>query len=136
MAGEVSGTKRFLARETATPGTFEAIGGEISSTLTMNNAVVEITNKSDGDFMAIMDQEGLKSATMAQELRLSSDSAFASLLADFDTKTINTYLFGDGTAGKQYSAQITGVTKTSNQAESVTVSLTYQITGTFDAAEA
>jgi predicted secreted protein len=131
MAGEVHGSKMYLSSDSALAATFVQIGGTVSNTLTLNHTPVEITNISGGDFKVFMDEEGIKDGTITGEFVLNSEATYAALYTDFDAGTIVNYRLGTDAAGKDFAAIITNLTQTSAQGESVKVSISLQVTGSF-----
>ena len=77
--GAINGTSVLVAMEdTPASGTFTAIGGQSSSSMTMNNAIIDITNKSSASFRELLAGEGTQSLDLSIELVFNSDTTFES----------------------------------------------------------
>lgn len=135
--GARNATKVLVMREdTPASGTFSVIGGQSSHTLTINNALIDITNKSSDEYRELLAGSGLRSADLSMEITYSSDSVFASVKADVDTRAAILYkLVFDptGTNSDVFSATmiINSFGESAGNGEAVTNSVSMQSTGAY-----
>ena len=87
--GALNGTGVFVAMDTAVPGvTYVSIGGQSSHSLTLNNTIIDITNKSSAQFRELLEGEGNQSLDLTLELTFNSEVTFAALKALADRKSV------------------------------------------------
>lgn len=132
MAGEANGTKVFVAIEdTPASDTFTQIGGQMSHSLTLNNAAIDITTKDSNQFRELLDTEGLKSVDLSLELTYNSDSAYAQFkaLAASGVITLMRITIGGVDFDCKYKVITWG--ETSPDGDKVTNSVSLQSSGSF-----
>ena len=129
-SGTVNGTDAGLAVET-TPGgaTFADIGGVTTNSMTYNNGVIDITNKSSDGWRCIMDGEGLQAVDISVELLFSSDANFLIMEAYSQGQTLAGYQYARG--GKTFTGdfKIASWAETSPDNDKLTVSASLQSSG-------
>ena len=86
MAGEINGTNVIISN-----GTGEIVG-QMEMTLTYNGTPIDISNKSAGDFVALLDGElAGKQLQMSGTLVYNNDTQYRKVRADSLTGTQDTY---------------------------------------------
>ena len=93
MAGELNGTDVVIADGTGT------IVGQMEATLTFNGTPIDISNKSTGDFVALLDGElAGKQLQLAGTFVYNSDARYQAMKAASLTGTQDTYTvtYGNG----------------------------------------
>ena len=97
MAGELNGTNVLVAVET-TPGggIFADIGGITTNSLTFNNGLIDITNKSSASFRELLAGEGLQSMDLSIECVFNTDANFAIMQAAALSKAALNYQIDRG----------------------------------------
>lgn len=75
--GAINATTVLVAMEdTPGIGTFTAIGGQSSYSMTLNNAIIDTTNKSSASFRELLAGEGTQSLDLSLELIFNSETTF------------------------------------------------------------
>ena len=75
------------------PETFTTIGGMRSTSISMNDEVVDITNKDSGRARAILAQAGVNSMTVSGSGVFTDSASEATLESKFDSSTLGNYQF-------------------------------------------
>jgi TP901-1 family phage major tail protein len=75
------------------PETFTTIGGMRSTSISMNDEVVDITNKDSGRARAILAQAGVNSMTVSGSGVFTDSASEATLEGKFDSSTLGNYQF-------------------------------------------
>lgn len=101
MAGELNGTD-IIIQKTATP---TEIVGQMEATLTMNGTPIDISNKSNGDFITLLDGEiSSQQIVLAGTIVYNDDANFEAMRAEAFTGTQDdytiTYPSGESYTGK------------------------------------
>lgn len=127
MAGELNATDVIIA-----DGTGEIVGqGE--ATLTYNGSPIDISNKSTGDYVQLLDGElATKQLQVAMTIVYNSDAQYRKVRADSLTGTQDTYTVTYGATGEVFSATFvpTGLSDALPHGDKVTTSLTLMSSGT------
>ena len=90
--GALNGTSvTVLVEDSPAAGTYTVIGGQNSHTMTFNNAVIDITNKSSASFRELLAGEGTQSLDLGLELTFNSDAHFDIVKVSVDAKTALNY---------------------------------------------
>ena len=76
-----------------TNGELIMVGGVTSNGTTINNTLVETTNKSSEEFRTYLDEAGTQSVTHTLEVFWSSDEAYQSIVSRYDDQTAHPYFF-------------------------------------------
>lgn len=125
--GAINGTNAGLAVET-TPGggTYADIGGVTTNSLTFNNGLIDITNKSSASWRELLAGEGLQSADITAELVFNSDANFDIMKASFIAKTALSYQYARGGETLTGLFMIASWAETSPDNDKLTVSVSLQ----------
>ena len=75
------------------PETFTTIGGMRSTSISMNDEVVDITNKDSGRARAILAQAGVNSMTVSGSGVFTDSASETTLESKFDNSTLDNYQF-------------------------------------------
>ena len=130
MAGEINGTDCYLAVE-AVPagGTFAQVGGLKSNSFTLNNSVVDYTNKSSASWRALMAAEGMQSVDVTAEIVFNGDTNFTIMKTAALAKTALNYEIDRDTDTVAGAFIITSWAESSPDQEVITVSVSMSSTG-------
>lgn len=125
--GAINGTDAGLAVET-TPGggTYADIGGITTNSMTFNNGLIDITNKSSASWRELLPLEGLQSADITAELVFNSDANFDIMKASFLAKTALSYEYARGGETLSGPFMIASWAETSPDNDKLTVSVSLQ----------
>ena len=129
MAGELNGTSVLVAKETGTPGTYSAIGGQLSHSMTLNNGLIDITNKSSASVRELMASEGLQSLDVSMEIVFNSETYFDELKTMAGDKSAANFEIDRGTDVVQAAFQVASWAESSPDNDKLTASVTLQSTG-------
>ena len=77
----------------ASPEVFTTIGGMRSTSISMNDEVVDITNKDSGRARAILAQAGVNSMTVSGSGVFADSASETTLESKFDNSTLDNYQF-------------------------------------------
>ena len=77
----------------ASPEVFTTIGGMRSTSISMNDEVVDITNKDSGRARAILAQAGVNSMTVSGSGVFTDSASETTLESKFDNSTLDNYQF-------------------------------------------
>ena len=125
--GAINGTSVVVAME-ETPGgaTFAAIGGQNSHSMTINNAVIDITNKSSASFRELLAGEGTQSLDLSIELTFNSEATFDLLKAAASDKSANVFQIARGGQVIEGPFMIASWAETSPDGDKLTASASLQ----------
>ena len=126
MAGEINGTNVILANGTGT------IVGQMEMTMAYNGTPIDISNKSLGDFVALMDaQLSGKQLSITGSIVYNSDTQYESMRADSISGTQAAYTF-TYPSGEVFAAAMvpTGLSDAAPHGDKVTTSITLLSSGT------
>ena len=130
MAGEISGTNVVIANGTGT------IVGQMEMTLTYNGTPIDISNKSAGDFVALLDGElSGKQLQMSGTLVYNDDTQYRKVRADSIVGTQDTYTVtyvSDATVDEAFSASMVpnGLSDALPHGDKVATTMTFLSSGT------
>lgn len=132
MAGEVNGTNAVLHDATG------AIVGQMEFTITYNGTPIDISNKSAGDFVTLLDGElAGKQLSIAGSVVYNSDATYATMEAAALAGTQGAYTFDFGVAPTDKQLTFTGVPTGLSEAvphgDKVSASVTFLSSGAFTA---
>lgn len=131
MAGEINGTDVGLGVELVPlGGTFGNVGGVLSQSITGNNGVIDLTNKSSAGFREIMAGEGLQSIDLSAEVIFSTDANFILMKDSWLAQTLLNYELIRGADKLAFAAKIASWAETHPDNDKVVVSISLQSSGT------
>lgn len=130
--GAQNGTNIFLAVE-STPGsgTYTMVGGQTSHTMTLNNTIIDITNKTSQQFRELLAEEGNQSIDISLELTFCSETAFDAVKAQARAKTQLSYQIAYDTEVLTVTLQVASWAETSPDSDKLTASVSFQSSGSF-----
>jgi len=130
MAGEINGTKVLIKKDGAT------IVGQMEATIAFNGTPIDISNKSQGDWVTLLDGElAGKQLQISGTLIYNSDTVYRQVRADALSGTQATYTVeytSDATTDEQFSASFVpnGLSDALPMGDKVTTSITLLSSGT------
>lgn len=130
MAGEINGTKVLIKKDGS------IIVGQMEATVTFNGTPIDISNKSQGDWVTLLDGElAGKQLQIAGTLIYNSDTVYRQVRADALAGTQATYTVeytSDATTDEQFSATMVpnGLSDALPMGDKVTTSITLLSSGT------
>jgi predicted secreted protein len=128
-AGTIDGSDVGLAIETAVPDTYADIGGITTNSMTINNGVIDTTNKGTAGWREIMDGAGLQSIDMTLECVFNSEANFI-LMRDANlSQTLTNYQYVRGGETITGSFKIASWAETSPDNDKLTASVSLQSAG-------
>lgn len=131
-SGAQNGTSVLVGMDTNVPGsTYNIIGGQNSHTLTLNNQVIDITNKSSASFRELLPDEGTQSIDLSLDMTFNSDATFASFRALAGSKADASFEIAIGGSSILFVGMIASWADTSPDGDKLTASVTLQSTGSF-----
>ncbi len=131
-AGAQSGTGIYVAMDTTVPGVaWVQIGGQNSHTLTLNNSLIDITNKSSSDYREILADEGLQAFDLSLELTFNSEATFLSLRSIANTKADASFQINLPAGNLEFVGMVASFTDTSPSSDKLTASCSIQSIGSF-----
>jgi predicted secreted protein len=131
-SGAQSGTGIFVAMDTDVPGaTYVQIGGQNSHTLTLNNQIIDITNKSSANFRELLPDEGTQSLDLSMEFVFNSEATFASLRALAGTKADAAFQINMTAGDLEFVGMVASFVDTSPDGDKLTAAVSIQSTGSF-----
>jgi|TARA_Y100000034_G_scaffold121306_1_gene165354 predicted secreted protein len=99
-SGALSGTDVFLRVLNTDTGNWESIGGQKSHSETLNNGVIDISNKIGiPSFRELMDVEGIQSVDITSDLVFNSQAAFEFIHEAAGNKSIEQFQVQRGALG-------------------------------------
>lgn len=132
MAGEQNGTGIFVTMDTAVPGvTYVQIGGQNSHSLTLNNNLIDITNKSSASFRELLPDEGTQSIDLSLDLTFNSETAAAALRALAGSKGDASFRIVMPAGNLDFVGMVASLADTSPDGDKLTSSVSLQSTGSF-----
>lgn len=130
-SGAQTGTDILVTMDTTVGGSSHVvIGGQNSHTLTLNNALIDITNKSSADFRELLPDEGLQSLDLSLDLTFNSSAGFGSLRTIAGTKADADFIIVMPAGSLRFVGIVSSFVDTSPTSDKVTASVTIQSTGT------
>ncbi|MCK5603262.1 hypothetical protein KAR91_15370 [Candidatus Pacearchaeota archaeon] len=131
-AGAVNATSITVTMDTVVPGvTYVVIGGQNSHTLTLNNNVIDITNKSSASFRELLPDEGTQSIDLTLELTFNTEATFVSLRALAGSKADAAFQIVIGGSDLDFVGMVSTWADTSPDGDKLTASVTLLSTDTF-----
>lgn len=130
MSGEISGTKVLIKKDGST------IVGQMEATVTFNGTPIDISNKSQGDWVTLLDGElAGKQLQIAGTLIYNSDTVYRQVRADAlaGTQAVYTVEYtSDAVTDEQFSATMVpnGLSDALPMGDKVTTSITLLSSGT------
>lgn len=128
--GTIDGVDVGLAVETApSSGVFADIGGITTNSMTVNNGVIDVTNKSSAGWREIHAGQGLQSVDMSVEVVFNADTNFLIMEAASTTQALLNYQYARN--GKTFTGayKIASWAETSPDNEKLTASISLQSSG-------
>lgn len=115
------------------PGSvYVMIGGQNSHTLTLNNGIIDITNKSSASFRELLPDEGTQSLDLTVELTFNSEATFKAVRAMAGTKALKAFRIVIPTSGNiDVECMIASFAETSPDGDKLTASVSFQSSGSF-----
>lgn len=131
-AGALNGTGIFVAMDTDIPGvTYVMIGGQNSHSLTLNNALIDITNKTSAQFRELLADEGHQSIDLSMDMIFNSEVTFAALKTLAGTKALAAFEIDVDGAKIQFEGIVASWADTSPDGDKFTASVSIQSSGSF-----
>ena len=131
-SGALNGTGITVAMDTTVPGaSWVVIGGQNSHSLTLNNQIIDITNKSSASFRELLPDEGTQSLDLALELTFNSEVTFAALRTLAGTKADASFQIDIGGALIDFVGMVASWADSSPDGDKLTASVSLQSTGSF-----
>ena len=130
MAGEINGTKVLIKKDNAT------IVGQMEATVTFNGTPIDISNKSQGDWVTLLDGElAGKQLQISGTLVYNNDTVYRAVRADALSGTQDTYTVeytSDAVTDEQFSALFVpnGLSDALPMGDKITTSITLLSSGT------
>tara|TARA_R110002012_G_scaffold320146_1_gene542555 strand:+ start:1172 stop:1585 length:414 start_codon:yes stop_codon:yes gene_type:complete len=130
MSGEINGTNVIISDGTG------AIVGQMEMTLTYNGTPIDISNKSAGDFVQLLDGElSGKQLQMSGTLVYNDDTQYRKVRADSLVGTQDTYTVtytSDATTDEEFSATMVpnGLSDALPHGDKVSTTITFLSSGT------
>lgn len=131
MAGEINATNVVISNGSG-------VVGQGAATLTFGGAPIDISNKSNGDYITLLDGElAGKQLVFAVELTYNSDTTFKKVRADAIAGTLDDYTIeypGSGAVTDELFAgsfQPNGMSDNLGHGEAVKTSITFSSSGSF-----
>ena len=126
LTGALNGSDVQLAVESApASGLFNAIGGLVTNSFTLNNGAIDLTNKSSASFREVMAGEGLQTLDMSAEVIFSTDANFALVKTSALNKTILSYQVARGSEVLAVDLFITSFAETSPDNDKHSASISF-----------
>ena len=130
LTGALNGTDVKLAVESApASGMFNAVGGLITNSFTLNNGAIDITNKSSASVRDILAGEGLQSLDLSAEVIFSTDTNFKIVKDSALAKTILKYNVARGSEILAVDLYITSFVETSPDNDKHSASISFISSG-------
>ena len=130
--GAENGTGIYVAMDTAVPGvTYVQIGGQNSHSLTLNNSLIDITNKSSASFRELLADEGTQSIDLTLDMTFNSEATFTSLRALAGTKADAAFQINMPAGNLIMVGMVASFADTSPDGDKLTASVSIQSTGSF-----
>ena len=131
-SGVKNGTGIFVAMDAAVPGAdYVQIGGQNSHSLTLNNNIIDITNKTSASFRELLPDEGTQSIDLSLELVFNSEVTFAALKAIAGTKADASFRINLPGGNLDFVGMIASWAETSPDGDKLTAAVSLQSTDSF-----
>ncbi len=132
MAGEQNGTDIFLAVETSpSSGVYTIVGGQTVYNLTLNNNLIDITNKSSASFQTFLAGAGTQGLNVTLDLIFSSDAMQALVRISARDITALNYRINMPIGNLDFAALIATSGDSSPDGAALTSNVSLQSTGSF-----
>lgn len=132
MAGEQNGTDIFLALETSEgSAVYTIVGGQTVYGLTLNNNLIDITNKSSASFQTFLEGEGTQGIQVTLDLIFSSDTLQALLRTYAAAKTFANFRINMPVGNLDFRAGIASLADNSPDGAALTTNISLQSSGSF-----
>ena len=127
--GALNGTEVVLQLEVA--GAYEVVGGVMTHAANFQTAIVEITNKSSGQWRELLDGQGIQSMDLSAEFTYTSEVNYQRLRGFSLDKSIQPYRIAYGASTEYYAfhGMIQSIGDTAPDGDRLTSSLALQSTG-------
>ena len=130
--GAQNGTGVFVALDVNVPGAaYVMIGGQNSHSLTLNNNIIDITNKSSASFRELLPDEGIQSIDLSLELTFNSEATFAALKALAGSKGDASFQIDVAGDLIQFVGMVASWAETSPDGDKLSATVSIQSTGAF-----
>tara|TARA_R110000803_G_scaffold95344_2_gene163212 strand:- start:707 stop:1120 length:414 start_codon:yes stop_codon:yes gene_type:complete len=130
--GAENGTGITVAMDTAVGGSAHVvIGGQNSHSLTLNNNIIDITNKSSASFRELLSDQGTQSIDLTLDITFNSETTAASLRAIAGTKADADFKINMPAGDLIFVGMIASYADTSPDGDKLTASVSIQSTGSF-----
>ena len=105
------------------------IGGQNSHSLTLNNQLIDITNKSSADFRELLPDQGMQSLDLTIDLTFNSQATFSSLRVAAGTKSDEAFTIVMPAGTLAFTGMVASWADTSPTSDKLTASVSIQSTG-------
>ncbi len=130
--GAENGTGIYVAMDTTVPGSsYTQIGGQNSHSLTLNNNIIDITNKSSASFRELLPDEGTQSIDLTLDLTFNSQATAASLRALAGTKADAAFQVNMPAGNLLFVGMVSSYADSSPDGDKLSASVTIMSTGSF-----
>lgn len=129
--GAQNGTGIYVAMDASGGGTYVQIGGQNSHSLTLNNSLIDITNKSSASFRELLPDQGTQSIDLTLDLTFNSQTTFASLRTIAGTKADATFRINMPGGNLDFTGMVASFADTSPDGDKLSASVSIQSTGSF-----
>ena len=129
--GAQNGTGIYVAMDASGGGTYVQIGGQNSHSLTLNNSLIDITNKSSASFRELLPDEGTQSIDLTLDLTFNSEATFASLRPIAGTKADAPFRINMPGGNLSFTGMVASFADTSPDGDKLSASVSIQSTGSF-----
>ena len=132
-AGAQNATGIYVSMDSAVPHAsgHVQIGGQNSHSITLNNQIIDITNKSSASFRELLPDEGIQALDLSIELVFNSEATFTALRALAGSKADASFRINMPTTDLDFVGMVASFVETSNDGDKLTASVTIQSTGSF-----
>ena len=130
-SGAQNGTGIFVTMDPAGGSSYVQIGGQNSHTITLNNALIDITNKSSASFRELLPAEGTQSIDLSLELTFNSQVTFAALRTQAGDKSTSTFRIVMPGGNLDFTGMVASWVDTSPDGDKLTAAVTISSTDTF-----
>lgn len=115
------------------PGSvYVMIGGQNTHSLTLNNGIIDITNKSSAQFRELLGGQGTQSLDLTIELTFNSEATFVALRTAAGDKSIKAFRIVIPTLGNiDVECMVASFAETSPDGDKLSASVSLQSTGSF-----
>lgn len=130
--GAKNGTGIYVAMDTTVPGaSYVQIGGQNSHSLTLNNSIIDITNKSSASYRELLPDEGTQSLDLSLDLTFNSQATFTSLRTLAGSKADAAFKINMPGGDLLFVGMVASWADTSPDGDKLTASVSLQSTGSF-----